>query len=192
VTGKGAKQKADKFMKRVKNLLAVSFALFAAIAPVLGQASIQDLGRSHAAALGDYLAKNSKNSFRAETIVDAAYLKYMRESLGKTFRPNYVAADLNGDRIGDFAVLLNRQGSTTNQPSGENASKEHFPDYPLTLVVFNGMRGGKFRVAFSRDFDGPRAAFIHLTPGRRLYYGVFETDSDIFTLVAAGKGYVVK
>ena len=179
-------------MKRVKNLLAVSFVLVVVLAPVFGQASIRNLSRSHAAALGDYLAKNKKNSFRAETVVDADYLKYMRESLGKTFRPNYVAADFNGDRIGDFAVLLNREGATTNQPANENASKEHFPDYPLTLVVFNGMRGGKFRVAFSRDLDGPRAAFIHLTPRRRLYYGVFETDSDIFTLVASGKGYVVK
>jgi hypothetical protein len=118
----------------------------------------------------------------------------MRETLGRTFRPNYVVADLNGDRVEDFAVLLQRAGKPTNQAPSEHSSKEHFPDYPLTLVVFNGGKGGKFSVAFTRDLDGPRAAFISLTTGRtkRLYYGIFETDSDIFTLVPAGRSYVMK
>jgi hypothetical protein len=177
-----------------KNFLAVLFVLFAGMTSVVGQVSIRDLSPAHSAALQTHLAANTKNSFRAENIVDDAYLKYMRESFGKTFRPNYVAADLNGDRIQDFAVLLNRVGEPTDPPADENSSKEHFPSYPLTFVVFNGMPGGKFRVAFTQDLNGPKAAFLNLTTGRRkrLYYGIFETDSDTFTLTPAGRGYVVK
>ena len=176
----------------VKYLVAVPLVLLVGLLSVKGQASIRDLAPSHAAALEMYLSKNTKNSFRAQNIVDAKYLKYMRESFGTSFRPNYVAADLNGDRIADFAVLLNRAGAPTNQPTDESFSKEHFPDYPLTLVVFNGMRGGKFRVAFSQNLAGPKAAFINLTSRRRIQYGVFETDSDTFTLSPVGRGYVVK
>jgi hypothetical protein len=42
--------------------------------------------------------------------------------------------------------------------------------------------------------DAPKAAFINVTSGRqkRLYYGIFETDSDNFRLVPAGRGYVLK
>jgi hypothetical protein len=178
----------------VKYLCVLASVLIFGLPSVFGQASIGDLSPAHAAQVEAYLAKNKRHSFRAETVVDGDYLRSMRESLGKTFRLNYVVADLNGDRINDFAVLLNRAGKPTNQPTSEHASKEHFPDHPLTLVVFNGVKGGEFRVAFTQDLDGPRAAFIHLTTGRkkRLYYGIFETDADIFTLVPAGRGYVIK
>src|SRR5687768_16806472 len=171
---------------------AILCVLFGTSASVFGQASVGDLSPAHVAAVETYLSKNRQNTFRPE--VGAGYLKYMRESFGKKFAPNYVVADLNGDRIKDFAVLLNRTGRPTNQPADANASKEHFPNYPLTLVVFNGMKGGKFRVAFTQNLDGPNAAFINLTTARRkrLYYGVFETDSDTFTLVPSGRGYVVK
>ena len=178
----------------VKILFAYSGVLLFGMTSVFGQASVRDLSPSHAVALETYLSKNKQNSFRSESVVDNDYLKYMRESFGNTFKPNYVVADLNGDRIKDFAVLLQRAGEATNQPPGENASKEHFPDYPLTLVVFNGMKGGKFRVAFNEDLVGPKAAFINLTPGnkKRVYYGIFETDSDTFSLVPSGRGYVAK
>ncbi len=178
----------------MKTLLAVLCILVLSQTFILGQASVRDLSPAHAAELGTFLSKNKQNTFRAESVVNDEYLRYMRESLGKSFKPNYVVADLNGDRVVDFAVLLNRAGKPTNQFPGGNASKEHFPDYPLTLVVFNGMKGGRFRVAFTRNLDGPKAAFISLTPGRkkRLYYGIFETDSDIFTLVPTGRGYSAK
>ena len=176
----------------VNRFLAVAFVLSAGLASVFGQASIKDLRPPHAAALETYLAKHKQNSFRPQ--VDDEYLKYMRETFGKNFRPNYVVADLNGDRVEDFAVLLKRAGEPTNNAPDANASKEHFPDHPLTLVVFNGIKGGRFRVAFSRDLDGPLAAFINVTRARtkRLYYGIFETDSDTFRLVPSGRGYIVK
>lgn len=176
----------------MKNFLTVSFILFSSLVSVYGQASVRDLSPAHAEAVETYLSTNKQNTFRGQGTVDADYLKYMRESLGKTFTPNYVVADLNGDRIKDFALLLNRSGKPTNLPANANASREHFPDHPLTLLVFNGMKGGKFRVAFTQNLDGPKAAFINLTTGRRkrLYYGVFETDSDTFTLVPVGRGYV--
>jgi hypothetical protein len=178
----------------MKTLLAFSCVLLFGSASVFCQASIRDLIPAHAAALETYLSKNKQNSFRSENSVDDDYLKYMRESFGKNFVPNYVAADLNGDGVRDFAVLLQRVGEPTNAAPSEHSSKEHFPDYPLTLVVFNGMRGGRFRVAFTQDLDGPKAAFIKLTSGRtkRLNYGIFETDSDSFRLVPAGRGYVLR
>jgi hypothetical protein len=185
--------KLASVLVQVKNLAVASCILLIVSASVIGQASVRDLNPSHAAAVETYLSENKQKRFRAD-VVDDDYLKSMRESFGKNFIPDYVAADFNGDRINDFAVLLQREGEPTNQAPGENASKEHFPDYPLTLVVFNGIKGGKFRVAFTQNVDGPRAAFINVTTGRRksLYYGIFETDSDTFTLAPAGRGYVVK
>ena len=174
--------------------VAILCVLLVASGSVFGQASVRDLSPSHATELETYLSKNKQNTFRSENIVDDDYLKYMRESLGAKLTPNYVVGDFNGDRIKDFAVLLNRDGTPTNLPTSANASKEHFPDHPLTLVVFNGVKGGKFRVAFTQNLDGPKAAFISMTTARkkRLYYGVFETDSDIFSLVPSGNGYVKK
>ena len=169
-------------------------ALLLVSASVCAQTAMKDLKPTHAAELETYLSKNKQNSFRSETIVDHEYLKYMRETYGKNFKPSYAVGDFNGDRVEDFAVLLKRAGEPTNNAPSENASKEHFPDHPLTLVVFNGIKGGRFRVAFSRDLDGPLAAFINVTRARtkRLYYGIFETDSDTFRLVPSGRGYVVK
>lgn len=175
-------------------LVATVCVLVVASGSVFGQASVRDLSPTHTAALETYLSKNKQNTFRSESVVDDDYLRYMRESLGAKFVPNYVVGDFNGDRVRDFAVLLNRTGAPTNLPTSPNSSKEHFPDHPLTLVVFNGIKGGKFRVAFTQNLDGPKAAFISMTTARRkrLYYGVFETDSDIFTLVPSGRGYVKK
>jgi len=183
-----------KLLVSVKYLISLVCILPFGLASVFGQASIRDLDPSHAAALETFLSKNKQNSFRGESVVDDEYLKYMRESFGKKFRPNYVSADFNGDRVIDFAVLLQRAGKPTNQTPSESASKEHFPDYPLTLVVFNAMKGGKFRVAFTQNLAGPKAAFINLTTARRkrLYYGIFETDSDTFQLVPAGRGYTAR
>ncbi len=177
----------------MKHLLAFACVLIFGLVSVFGQATIRDLRPTHAAALETYLSKNKQNSFRSENIVDRDYVKYMRETYGKNFRPNYVAADLNGDRVVDFAVLLQRTGKPTGEAPDENASSDHFPDYPLTLVVFNGVKGGRFRVAFSENLDGPKAAFINVTTARRkrLYYGVFETDNT-FSLVPAGRGYTVR
>jgi hypothetical protein len=176
------------------NKLGIVCVLVVASGSVFGQASVRDLSPTHAAALETYLSQNKTNTFRAESILDDDYLKYMRESLGAKLTPNYVVGDFNGDRIKDFAVLLNRAGTPTNLPTSPSSSKEHFPDHPLTLVVFNGMKGGRFRVAFTRNLDGPKAAFISMTTARRkrLYYGVFETDSDMFTLVPSGRGYVAR
>ena len=177
----------------MRTLLALSCVLLFGLASAFGQASIRDLSPSHAAALETYLSKNKQNSFRSENDVDREYVKYMRENFGRNFKPNYVAGDFNGDRVVDFAVLLQRTGKPTGEAPGENASKDHFPDYPLTLVVFNGVKGGRFRVAFSENLDGPKAAFINVTTTRkkRLYYGVFETDNT-FSLVPAGRGYTVR
>lgn len=161
-----------------------------------GQMSTDDLMPAHAAELSRYLSSHSDRSFRGENILSADYLKDIRGEwgFGSKFKPNYAVADLNHDGLTDFAVLLRRKGKEA-WSSAERVETEHDPTRPLTLVVFNGVKGGKFRVAFTEDLIGPNAAFIGTQTVRRkkvLYYGVFETDSDTFTLVPKGTGYSVK
>ncbi len=151
------------------------------------QRSVSDLSVAHAASLERYMSENRNLTFRQEQNLSDDYLKSMRETFGKTFKPNYAVADFNRDKIKDFAILLNRKGRPV--PNMGITSKEHAIDYPLRLVVFNGTKGG-FRVAYSKDLQGPPAAFIAFK--RNLYYGIYETDSDTFMLAPSARGYIMK
>ena len=155
---------------------------------VSGQKSVSQLAANHAAELEKYLSANKTLTFRQEHNLSDEYLKSVNEWFGKGFKPNYAVGDFNRDKIGDFAVLLYREGkSEPSSASGEN--NEHTPDYPLRLVVFNGTKRG-FRVAYTTDLMGPHAAFIRFD--KKLYYGIFETDSDTFILAPAGLGYIME
>lgn len=155
---------------------------------VSGQKSVSEFAPSHAAALERYLSENKALTFRQEHNLSDEYLKYVHESFGKRFKPSYAVGDFNRDKMQDFAVLLYREGkSEPSGASGEN--NEHTPDYPLRLVVFNGTKQG-FRVAYTTDLMGPHAAFIRFD--KQLYYGIFETDSDTFILMPAGRGYIME
>ena len=181
------------------NLIVVLMLIVFGATHLAGQTSVSDLKPSHAAALKGYLSEHQDRSFRQETILSEDYLKSFRneEGFGKSFKPNYSAADFNGDGSEDFAVLLNREGKEEwpeELEEGQRTHSEHFPDHPLTLLVFNGIKGGKFRLAFSKDLMGPNAAFINLETRRRkkvLYYGIFESDADTFSLSPAGRGYAI-
>ena len=176
----------------MKNLLPFFVLVFSV--SVFGQRSISDLDLRHRNALDNYLKTRAGVSLRLETILDRKYLDYMSETLGTGFRPNYAVGDFNRDKKTDFAVLLSRPGKPKNQnPEDGSQSSEHFPDFPMVLIVFNGGPGLTFKPAFTMDFFGPRASFIHFDKsGRRLYFGIFETDSDTFSLMPRGSGYRVK
>lgn len=161
--------------------------LLAVGSEVFAQRSISDLAPAHARALERYLSANKIVSFRSDDNVSNEYLKTMSEGMGKGFKPSYAVGDFNRDKQTDFAVLLYREGkAVVNEGVG---SEEHRTDRPMRLVVFNGSRAG-LRVAYTTDLMGPDAAFI--TFDKKLYYGVFETDSDTFVLSPAGRGYVAK
>ncbi len=178
----------------------ISFLSLASSSLVVAQRTIDDLLPSHAAALQNYLSKNGDRYFRQEHILEDTYLNTVRTKwgFGKKYKPNYVVADLNRDGLVDFAILLIREGKeewSADIELNERIRNEHNPDYPLTLLVFNRMKGGRFRVAFSKDLMGPNAAFINVSTERgkkKLYYGVFETDSDTFSLAPAGRGYIIE
>ena len=175
----------------MKNLLPFFFLVFSLSA--FGQKSIADLDPQHREVLENYLRTRASMALRSETIVDREYLASMVEGLGTGLKPNYAVGDFNGDKKKDFAVLLTRAGKPRNVTPGESQSSEHFPDFPLHLVVFNGGPRSAFRPAFTMNFYGPRAAFIHFDKeAKRLYYGVYETDSDTFSLSPRGSGYRVK
>lgn len=152
------------------------------------QKSVSELLPAHAAALQEYLAAHKNNGFRQEYVLDEEFLKAMRKYRSKGFKPNYITGDFNRDRIKDFAVLMTREGEPVKNDSG---TETHNPDYPLTLVIFNGLKKGGFRVAYNIDLMGPAAAFIDYYQ-RSFFYGVFESDAYTFGLAPAGKGYIME
>jgi hypothetical protein len=151
------------------------------------QTSVSDLAPAHAAALEQYMSVNKDLTFRQTHNLSDEYLKLVREWMGKRFQPNYAVGDFNRDKRTDFAVLLYRKGEPVANDGIE--SEEHKSDYPLRLVVFNGLRSG-FKVAYTTDLMGPPAAFIAFD--KKLYYGVFESDADTFLLSPAGRGYIME
>ena len=175
-------------MKKLLPFLILVFSLSA-----FGQRSIADLQPQHRIALETYLKTRGSMSLRSETIVDREYLADMTTNFGSGFKPNYAVGDFNRDKKDDFAVLLTRPGKPRNVTPGEGQSSEHYPDFPVSLVVFNGGPRSTFKLAFSMNFYGPNAGFIHFDKkAKRLYYGVYETDSDTFSLLPRGAGYRVR
>jgi hypothetical protein len=154
------------------------------------QTKIGDLHPSHAKTLDEFLSRNPGYQFMPETVLDADYLKDMRKGISGG-KPYYNAADFNRDGIVDFALVLRRKGEPKD--NGDGMAETHRFDYPLTIVIFNGDRQGKFTKAFIADIEAPFASFLDLSVVRRkrqLYFGVSETDNlQYFT--PAGKGYTV-
>jgi hypothetical protein len=156
-----------------------------------GQKAISDLKSSHVTALEQFLSKNKQYQFLSSKVIDVVYMKFIRETLGKTFEPYYQTADFNRDKIADFAVILSRKGK--RKASGAT-SAEHKYDYPLAVVIFNGNKNGTFRKAFIENIEAPHVCFLNVegTGKKTVYFGVFESDADTQTFTAAGKGYIVK
>ena len=175
-------------MKRVS--ISILF-LFSFPHIVAAQKSVSELAPAHASALQEFLTRHPNLDFMSEKIIDQDYLKSMRQYLGARLMPYYHKGDFNGDGRQDFALILAREGPPEDQ--GPEIAETHRYRYPITIVVFNGMKGGRYRAAFVRDYSAPLVCFLNTTGGRkkRLYFGVSETD-EAFGMTPAGKGYIVE
>jgi hypothetical protein len=155
------------------------------------QKNVSVLEPSHAAALQKYLAAEKGVYFLQEHAIDDETLAEMRMYFGRRFKPYYLAADFNHDRVRDFALILSRAGKPTFDDEEEAAAR--IDDRNLRLVIFNGDRKG-FYVAHVEDIEAPPACFINLSDGKKktLYFGVYGSDADTFGLAPAGKGYIME
>lgn len=172
-------------------LILSSLCVFILSALCFGQKTVADLKPSQAAALDQFLSKNKEYQFLSSKVIDAEYMKFIRESFGKTFEPYYQVADFNRDKIADFAIILSRKGERKENGA---TSKEHKYDYPLAVVIFNGNKTGTFRKAFLKDIEAPLVCFLNVEGTRKktIYFGVFETDAGTKIFTPAGRGYIVE
>jgi hypothetical protein len=155
------------------------------------QKTVADLKPVHAIALEEFLSKNKDYQFLSEKSIDADYLKYMRQGLGKLLTPYYKVADFNRDGIIDFALILSKKGNPKKDETV--TSEEHSYVYPLAVVIFNGNKKRRFKKAFIEDLEEPLVCFLNLTneKKKRLYFGVYETHAG-FIMTPVGKGYIVE
>jgi len=174
-------------MRLILSLLSV----FVLTVSCFSQNTVADLKPSHAVTLKQFLSKNRKYQFLSSKVITNEYLKFMRESFGKTFEPYYRVADFNDDKIADFAVIVSRQG--TRKASGAT-SEEHKYDYPLAVVIFNGSKNGTFTKAFVEDIEAPHVCFLEIAKDKktRLHFGVFETDAHTRIFKPVRRSYVVE
>lgn len=154
------------------------------------QKSVADLLPAHASALQEFLTTRPELDFMSERLLDRDYLKYMREHLGARFTPFYQKGDFNQDLQQDFAVILMKDAPPEEDP---DLADTHRFRYQVTVVIFNGSRGGKYKAAFVKNTTAPLVCFINTTGAKkkRLYFGVFETDES-FGMAPAGKGYIAE
>lgn len=149
-------------------------------AQTAAQKSVREYTPAQRAALQVFITENPDYQFIPETWFDEDTLKAARKEwgFGKNFRPYYQAADFNRDRLQDFAVVL---------LTGKNYQD---PKWGLHVVIFNGVKGGSYRVAHIEHEEFSAALFIDVQH-RRLFVGVMETDSA-GCFEPAGRGYIVE
>lgn len=174
----------------------VSFVILFLSSITIGQNSINDLADNHQEHLAKFLKANPTYSFRSQNNLADDYLKNVAEWFGKSLTPNYATGDFNGDKVEDFAVLLKRAGKPSYKYSPKKSGvDEHSPDFPISLIIFNGRNAGQFIKTFEANLPGPNASFINVEKKNEkdlLYYGVFETDSDSYVLKPLRSGYVMQ
>jgi hypothetical protein len=131
-------------------------------------------------ALQEFIDAHSDYQFITETWFDADTLSAARNEwgFGRHFKPYYQAGDFNRDRIPDFAVIL---------LTGKNVDD---PKWGMHVIIFNGLRGNKYRVAHIEHEPYSTALFINKS-GTHLYDGIMETDSA-GCFVPAGRGYIIE
>jgi len=186
-----SKTRYDKKEISKMKLILSSLCIFILSVLCFGQKAVADLKPSHATALEQFLSKNKEYQFLSSKVIDAEYMKFIRESFGKIFEPYYQVADFNRDKIADFAIILSRKGE--RKESGAT-SEEHKYDYPLAVVIFNGNKNGTFRKAFVEDIEAPLVCFLNIegTKKKTIYFGVFESDADTRIFTPVGKGYIIE
>ena len=162
------------------NMIIFFVLIFSLSIAAMPQKSVTEYTRAQRAALQAFIARNSNYQFMPETWFEEATLKAARtESVfGKSFKPYYQTGDFNRDGKRDFAVIL---------LSGKSVSD---PKSRMHVVVFNGLKGGSYRLAHIEHEDFSTALFIGVNRNT-LFVGVMETDST-GCFVPAGRGYIVE
>ena len=156
--------------------IAFLIAVLALVPEASAQRSVREYTAAQRASLQEYLSAHPDDGFIPETWFDEETLRYARDEwgFGRAFKPYYQRADFSEDGRMDFAVVLLNGRTNT-----------------LRIVVFDQVAGDTYRVAHIEDLgEFHDAAFISRT-GRRLVYGVMETD-ECGTFVPAGRGYLVE
>jgi hypothetical protein len=174
-----------------KLLIAISCVLFVS-ADLIAQKSLTVLPPAHVSALQDFLTKNTDLEFLSEGRLDRKSLASMRKEFGAQLTPYYRAADFNRDGVLDFASILVKKGPPS-EDQGPGLATTHRYRHSLSVVIFNGQKGGGYRVAHIEKTTGPLVSFLRVTTDRkrRLYFAVYETDEH-FILTPSGNGYVVE
>ena len=142
-----------------------------------------ELAEPYRRVLKEFLQTHPKLASIRESEFDQDSLEWLRNnvSAGKAFSPFHLINDFNRDGKKDFAVLL----KSVNNPK--------FQYRQISLVVFNGIGEGQFRVAYfdvvDEEAHTPLAYFINVPNwGKGLYYSLFETDAGQ-ALTPKGQGY---
>lgn len=164
------------------------------ISPVLcfAQKSVSDLQPKHAIVLEEFLSKNKNYGFLSEKAFDVETLKYLRKDFGAKITPYYKVGDFNNDKIVDFALVLSRKGTITEN---EGSDEPYKYNQPLAIVIFNGTNKGDFKKAFIEDIAVPLICFFNLDSRdkkRPLYFGVYASDADTMIFTPVGKGYIIE
>lgn len=123
--------------------------LFSLPLVVAAQKSVSELVPAHASALQEFLTSHPDLDFMSEKSIDSDYLKFMREYLGARLTPFYQKGDFNGDGRPDFALILAREGEPEDQ--GPDIAESHRYRYPLTIVIFNGIKGRAYKAVFVKN-----------------------------------------
>lgn len=164
----------------MKHLFLLPLLFLAAPTAPRAQRSVTEYTPAQRAALQEFISKNPDYQFIPDTWFEEDTLKAARNEwgFGKNFKPYYQVGDFNRDGLRDFAVIL---------LTGKHADD---PKSGMHVVVFNGVRVNKYRVAHVEYEDFNTATFISVG-GKRLYVGIMETDSA-GCFVPAGRGYIVE
>lgn len=154
------------------------------------QKSVSRLLPAHASALQQFLSKHPDLDFLSESDCDRETLRDMRKHFGARFMPYYRVGDFNHDGRQDFAMLLVKDTPPKEDP---DLADTHRFQYEVTVVVFNGLRGGGYKEVFVKNTTAPLVCFLATSREKRskLYFGIYETDAG-FVMTPAGEGYIAE
>jgi hypothetical protein len=152
------------------------------------QKSASQLVPDHASALQQFLSKHADLELLSEGDYSREVLKEMRKQFGPRFMPYYRVGDFNHDGRQDFAVVLAKR---TPQKEDPNLADTHRFQHEITVVVFNGLRGGGYKAVFVKNTTAPLVCFLAVSEEKngKLYFAVYETDTG-FVISPKAQGYV--
>lgn len=154
------------------------------------QKTVSQLLPAHASALQQFLSIHPDLDFLSENGCDRDTLRDMRKNFGARFMPYYRVGDFNHDGRQDFAMILMKDTPPKEDPG---LADTHRLQYEVTVVVFNGLRGGRFKAVFVKNTTAPLVCFLAVSQEKRskLYFGIYETDTG-FIMTPAGQGYIAE